>query len=233
MWNPWHGCHKKSEGCQNCYMFYFDKQRGIDSQIFFVTKDFDLPLKKKRDKTFKIEDGSTIMICLTSDFFLEEADKYRDKIWNIIEIRKNVKFEVITKRIERVEKCLPKNKILDNFYLNVTIENQIRADERLPILLNLNLNYRGVVISPMLENINIEKYLESKKINKVVVGGENYKNARPLNFDWVKDIAKQCKKFDVAFEFYDTGSNFIKDGKRYLLPHKLGKEQAKKAMKYL
>jgi protein gp37 len=28
IWNPWHGCVKCSEGCQNCYMYYLDKLRG-------------------------------------------------------------------------------------------------------------------------------------------------------------------------------------------------------------
>ena len=58
-----------------------------------------------------------------------------------------------------------------------------------------------------------------------------YKNARELNFDWVKDLAMQCKRYGVDFEFYDTGSNFVKDGKRYHIPHRLGKIQAQKAQK--
>lgn len=28
IWNPWHGCKKCSEGCQNCYMYFLDAQRG-------------------------------------------------------------------------------------------------------------------------------------------------------------------------------------------------------------
>lgn len=27
IWNPWHGCVKCSEGCQNCYMFFLDRMR--------------------------------------------------------------------------------------------------------------------------------------------------------------------------------------------------------------
>ena len=235
MWNPWHGCHKKSEGCKNCYMFSFDKERGIDSNIFFITKDFDLPLKKLRNKEYKIASGEEVMICLTSDFFIEEADKYREKVWEIVKTREDLTFTVITKRIERVEKCLPKDfsDNYKNFFICVTVENQKRADERLPILINLNLNYRAITLSPMLEKMDIRKYLATGKIHKVSVAGENYKNARPLNFDWVKDIYNQCKLYDVEFEFYDTGSNFIKDNKKYFVPHRLGREQAKKAMKYL
>jgi phage gp37Gp68 protein len=32
IWNPWHGCHKKSTGCLNCYMFRRDS--------LYVTSDF-------------------------------------------------------------------------------------------------------------------------------------------------------------------------------------------------
>ena len=231
MYNPWHGCHKKSEGCQNCYMFSFDKQRGIDSNVFHLNNGFDLLVRKKRDGSYKLESGSHVMVCLTSDFFLEEADLYRDKVWQMILQRQDVKFEVITKRIERV--LLPENfkERYQNFYLNVTVENQKRADERIPLLLALDLDWRGLVVSPMLEPINIEKYLQTGKISHVAVGGENYKNARELRFEWVKDLAMQCKRHGVDFEFYDTGSNFVKDGKRFHIPHNLGKIQAYKAQK--
>ena len=235
MYNPWHGCHKKSEGCLNCYMFSFDKKRGIDSNVFRITKDFELPLKKNRAGKFKLESGSHVMMCLTSDFFLEEADCYRDKVWQMILQRQDVVFEIITKRVERINQCLPNNfkKLFKNVLINVTVENQIRADERLPILIDLDLPYKGVVASPLLEKIDIEKYLISGKIDKVTVGGENYQNARALDFSWVKDLARQCKKHNVEFEFYDTGRNFIKDGKSYIIPHSLGKIQAKKAQKLL
>ena len=235
MWNPWHGCHKKSEGCENCYMFSFDKARNIDSNKFFLTKNFDMPLKKDKKGNFKIQDGSNVMLCLTSDFFLEEADDYRNQVWQIIKERENVNFEVITKRIERVKENLPKNFLDDfkNFKINVTIENQKRAEERLPIFINLDLNYRGVIVAPMLEKINIEKFLQTGKINKVSVAGENYKNARPIHFEWVQDVARQCKKYNVEFEFYDTGNNFYFKEKHYFIPHRLGKQQAQKASLFL
>lgn len=33
IWNPWHGCTRFSEGCDNCYMYYMDGQRGIDPSV--------------------------------------------------------------------------------------------------------------------------------------------------------------------------------------------------------
>ena len=29
LWNPWHGCHKCSPGCLNCYVYYLDKIRSV------------------------------------------------------------------------------------------------------------------------------------------------------------------------------------------------------------
>lgn len=58
IWNPWHGCIKISEGCEHCYMFYLDRQRGQDgAQIRRVQNGFDMPLKKDRRGHFKIQSG--------------------------------------------------------------------------------------------------------------------------------------------------------------------------------
>lgn len=70
----------------------------------------------------------------------------------------------------------------------------------------------------MLEQINIEQYLDG--IELVVVGGESDKFARPLNYDWVLDIKRQCINKNVNFEFRQCGTHFIKDGKMYKLQTK-------------
>ena len=50
IWNPWHGCIKKSEGCQHCYMYFLDKQRGGNGQnIYKVKNNFYYPLSKNKD----------------------------------------------------------------------------------------------------------------------------------------------------------------------------------------
>ena len=87
MWNPWHGCHKYSEGCLNCYVFNFDNERGIDTNHIYKTKSFNLPLQKSRNNEFKLKSGAVISVCLTSDFFIEEADEWRNEVWEIIKYR--------------------------------------------------------------------------------------------------------------------------------------------------
>ena len=39
-----------------------------------------MPLKKSRDGEYKIPSGSTIRVCMTSDFFLTEADEWRKEV---------------------------------------------------------------------------------------------------------------------------------------------------------
>ena len=48
-WNPWHGCIKCSEGCQNCYVYYLDSMRGKKGSDIYKTKTgFKYPLSKDR-----------------------------------------------------------------------------------------------------------------------------------------------------------------------------------------
>lgn len=107
MWNPWHGCHKLSAGCQNCYVYRGDSKRGKDSSIITQTEKFNLPVQRKRDKTYKIPAGNLVYTCFTSDFLVEEADAWRAEAWQMMRERQDLHFLFITKRIDRLQKCLP------------------------------------------------------------------------------------------------------------------------------
>ena len=81
IWNPWHGCIKYSEGCLNCYVYRRDASVGRDASQVFRTKEFDLPLRKRRDGSYALPAGGHIYACMTSDFFLPEADAWRAEAW--------------------------------------------------------------------------------------------------------------------------------------------------------
>ena len=95
---------------------------------------------------------------MTSDFFLEEADVWRDEVWDMICRRPDVHFWLLTKRARRIQECLPWDWLdgWDNVSLNVTAENQIRADERLPILLDISAKHKGVMIAPFIGKVDLE-----------------------------------------------------------------------------
>lgn len=232
MWNPWHGCHKTSPGCQNCYVYHQDKEFNKDSSIVQKSiSNFNMPIRRNRQRQFSIESGNLIHTCFTSDFFLEEADKWRPEAWEIIQKRPDLNFIIPTKRIHRFLECIPPfwGKGLDNVAIAVSCENQIYADKRLPFFLELPIKHKLVFVAPILEEVHLEKYLATGKIEKVAVGGESYDNARPCNFDWVLSLYGQCKKYNTAFEFYQTGSNFVKNGKTFKISHFKEYAQAKKA----
>ena len=223
IWNPWHGCTKISEGCQSCYMYFLDRKRGRDGSLIYKTKTgFTYPLQKDRKGNFKIRSGELIRICMSSDFFLEEADQWRDGAWEIIKRRSDVIFYILTKRPQRVEKCLPTGwgDGWDNVFFNVTCENQTRADERIPWLLDLPFRHKGIMTAPLIGEIHIEKYLKQGQIEQVIAGGENYDGARPCDYDWVKNLGSECAKHNITFCFIETGTYFRKDGKVYKMPKK-------------
>lgn len=222
IWNPWHGCRKVSEGCQHCYMFFLDRQRDKTGDDIYRTGNFYYPLQRKKTGGYKIQSGELIRVCMTSDFFLPEADRWRAEAWDMIRQRPDVKFYLLTKRPERVADALPRdwNDGWENVWLNVTCENQRRADERLPILLQLPAKHKGFMAAPFIGALEVEPYLESGQIEMVMAGGENYDGARPCDFDWVKRLSEQCRRYDVSFCFIETGTNFVKDGRVYHLPKK-------------
>lgn len=218
IWNPWHGCRKYSEGCENCYMFFLDKMRDKDGSVIYKVKNnFDLPLKKDRHGNYKIKSGTKLRVCMTSDFFLEEADVWRDEVWDIIRKRSDVRFLLLTKRACRIKECLPADwgEGWQNVSVSVTAENQRRADERIPVLLDIPAKRKGIMVAPFIGAVDIDKYLATGKIGWVIADGENYEGARPLHYEWVKSLYEQCVKNDVHFDFCGTGNLFVKDGKEY------------------
>lgn len=223
IWNPWHGCRKCSEGCENCYMYFLDRMRGQDGSRIYKTKNgFRYPLSKDRQGQYKIKSGEMIRVCMTSDFFLEEADPWREEAWAVMRQRKDVKFFLLTKRPQRAASCLPYDwgNGWDNIFFNVTCENQKRADERIPILLELPFKHKGIMTAPLIGPVDLRKYLPRGQIEQVLCGGENYDGSSPCHYEWVKLLYDQCREYDVTFNFIETGTCFIKDGKQYRIPNK-------------
>ena len=217
-WNPWHGCHKCSEGCQNCYAYFLDKRYGRDTNEVVKNKsNFNFPVKKDRAGQHKLESGSFVRVCMTSDFFLEEADEWRKEAWDYIRQRPDVTFSLLTKRAQRIRECLPDDWAdgWDNVTFSVSCENQKRLDERIPYLLELPSKHKWVSLKPFIGEIDIEEYLATGQIESVLAGGENYLGSRPLHYEWVKKVHDACVKYNVQFIFGQTGNIFIKDGKEY------------------
>jgi len=229
MWSPWRGCHKYSDGCKYCYIHKGDYKRGVDTNIVTRTENFDAPILKNKKGEYRIKAGQLVYLCFQTDFLIEEADIWRDECWRIIKERSDLKFLFLTKRIERFMECIPVDwgNGYDNVIVCCTVENQKVADNRLDIFSKLPIKHKNIICQPLLEEINIEKFL--KDIELVVVGGESDINARCLKYNWVLNIRQQCIENKTNFEFRQCGTNFIKDNKEYTLQTKDLCRLAKKA----
>lgn len=214
VWNPWHGCHKVSAGCRNCYVYVIDMAYGRNPTNVFKTKAFDLPLKKNRQGHFTLQQSGYLYTCLTSDFFVEEADEWRQEAWEIMRIRSDLHFFIITKRIHRFMDCMPSDwgEGYPNVTIGCTVENQELADERLPIFHSCPIQHKQLVCEPLLSDIDFGPYLED--MEGVIIGGESGRGARVCQYEWVEHIREQClhATSKPALWFKQTGAKFMKDG---------------------
>ena len=231
-WNPWHGCTKISPGCKYCYVYRQDEMYGseIGSNLARKTAAFNLPVKRKRDRSWKIEPGKMVFTCFTSDFLLKDADEWRRECWQMMRVRSDLWFYFFTKRIDRFMECIPDDWAdgYDNVLVGCTVENQQMADYRLPIFKALPIKHKSIIVSPLISAVDISEYLDSS-IEEVSVGGESGVDARPCNYDWVLDLRRQCVEKDVPFRFHQTGAKFIKNGKQYYVRRPFQLSQAHKA----
>lgn len=182
-WNPWHGCHKVSQGCKNCYMFRDKARYGQDPNV----------VVRSADKTFyaplKWSEPRTIFTCSWSDFFIEEADAWRDEAFAIMALTPQHTYQVLTKRPERMleyfesfnskdalargfelaqkidsklgEDALDRlieawlKKPFPNVWLGVSVEDQKTADERIPLLLQTPAAVRWLSMEPLLGPVDL------------------------------------------------------------------------------
>lgn len=231
-WNLWHGCRKVSEGCRNCYVYRMDGAFDKDASVVSKTGAFDLPVRRKRDGSYKLTpDAGTVYTCFTSDFFLDEADLWRKEAWQMIRQRPDLRFFIITKRIERFGVSLPDDWGCgyDHVTIGSTTENQQSADYRLPIFLKLPIRHKVIICEPLLEDLDLTCYLESGCFEQLLVGGESGSRARLCRYEWVLHLREQCVATRTPFRFRQTGSCFCKDDRIYSIGRMLQHSQARKS----
>lgn len=232
-WNPWQGCQKVSKGCHFCYMYRDKKQYGQDPTKIIRSKDatFYAPLKWEKQAQ---QSGQQMKVftCSWSDFFIEEADCWRDEAFAIMALTPHLTYQVLTKRPERIAQWLVdadshemiSAKIdgqilhwpLQNIWIGVSIENQATADERIPVLLNTPAAVRFISYEPALEAVDFrleecwleeDCYTAGERIAWIICGGESGPSARPCQLSWLKSCVDQCQSAGVTCFVKQLGSN--------------------------
>ena len=107
---------------------------------------------------------------------------------------------------------------LPNVWLGVSVEDQQRADLRIPALLETPAAVRFLSCEPLLGPVDLgygEACDHSRQrcedigcwgaLDWVIVGGESGRGARPMHPDWARSLRDQCAAAGVPFLFKQYG----------------------------
>jgi protein gp37 len=214
-WNPTTGCTKISPGCANCYAEVMARRlqaigvRGYED-------GFKLTLQSHRlEEPLQREKPTVYFVNSMSDLFHEAIpETYIKQIFDVIKKSPQHTFQILTKRAERMARLLCKYDIPPNAWLGATVENKKHGVPRIEWLRKINANVHFLSIEPLLENLGD---IDLEDIQWVIVGGESGPKARPMRLEWVENIKKQCKDYNVPFFFKQWGgwgSDGIKRAKK-------------------
>jgi protein gp37 len=249
-WNPVRGCMKISPGCKHCYAETFAErfrgvkghpyEQGFDPRI--VPDKLDEPLRWKKPRM--------VFVNSMSDLFLDRfPDRYIDQVFAIMAVAGQHTYQVLTKRADRMAAYtagLTLDRLdlralefgyglkyqgaplvdlpLPNVWLGVSVEDQQRADERIPHLLRTPAAIRFLSCEPLLGPVDLTRigafrgqplsaleecvgHVERPRIDWVIVGGESGPGARPFDTRWARSIVQQCKAARVPVFVKQLGAN--------------------------
>lgn len=202
-WNPITGCTKKSAGCAHCYAEVMTRRlKAMNLEKY--KNGFELTLHEDElSQPLKWKGSHNIFVCSMSDIFHEDVPfDFVDKIIDIITQTPQHRYQILTKRANRMAEYFMHRSIPSNIWLGVTVEctsTKNRIDE----LRNLNASIKFLSCEPLLEDLG---ELDLNGIDWVIVGGESGPKARPMKQEWVLNIKEQVNKQNAAFFFKQWGT---------------------------
>lgn len=196
--NFWTGCKKVSPGCKFCYM-YRDKERyGKDPAKVLKTAPPTF------NAALKWSDPKRIFTCSWSDFFLEDADPWRNKAWEVIKATPQHQWQILTKRPELIADRLPSDwgSGYKNVLLGVSIENQDYWN-RVYTLSKVPAEGRFLSLEPLLGPIDVLSKVNGTRpidsIDWVIIGGESGNDRglyryRAFEIEWIRQIVTDLRR---------------------------------------
>jgi protein gp37 len=236
--NPWVGCQKVSPACTNCYAEGWARRTGQaglwrGERRRTSEANWRQPLKWNRETP-----GARVFCASLADVFEDREDlvPWRDELLDLISETPALTWLLLTKRPENVLRLVPAfedGDIPDNVWVGTTVEDQQRADERIPHLLRIPAAVRFLSCEPLLGGLDLVRYLDERAtpdgevVQWVIAGGESGPRARPpgppstaaacrdqeghwrppdqLWSAWLASLRDQCVAAGVPFFFKQWG----------------------------
>ncbi len=218
-----HWCRKISEGCVNCYAERLNQNAFFNGNKLLYKGEPPV-LELREDMIW----GWRRQTKAKRHFVASMTDVFGDWIpqeWvNIfldgMALATLQTFKVLTKRADvMAEKVLTWLKasgrpvVPGNIWLGVSVENQTRADERIPQLLKIPATVRFLSCEPLLGPVHLLPHPPKfgslpalmDGIHWVICGGESGPHARPMHPDWARNLRDQATDTGVSFFFKQWG----------------------------
>lgn len=236
--NPWMGCTKVSPACDHCYAEALGKRTGKvqwgDDAVRVVTSDGYWRNPIKWNAAAERDGVRRRVFCASmADVFEDRPElvEPRERLFDLIADTPALDWQLLTKRPENVGRMLGHD-IPFNIWLGTTVEDQERAEERIPHLLGAPVSVRFLSCEPLLGPIDLRPWLRrispeaeaasqftwdtSKRIDWVIVGGESGPGHRPLDVSAARAIRDECLVWNVPFFFKQHGGRTPTAGGHFL-----------------
>ncbi len=122
-------------------------------------------------------------------------------------------FLLLSKRPHDITRLVPhawRTNWPSNVWVGTTVEDQQRAVQRLPHLVQIPAPVKFISCEPLLGHLDLSPWIG--QIGWVIVGGESGAKARPSQIAWVRDVRDQVRRARKAFFFKQWGNWAQKDG---------------------
>lgn len=236
--NFWWGCEEVSPACAFCYAREWAKYAskgkatwGADGERWIRAAALDEARKIDRLALGEraTETGYTrVFVNSMSDTFEDHPalGEARAAALELMGSLVNVQWLLLTKRPENVQRMVPeawRTAWPAQVWIGTTVEDQARADLRIPELLCIPAKVRFLSCEPLLECVRLDKCQDDElgatwntlemSIHWVICGGESGAHARAMNPAWARSLRDQCVAAGVPFFFKQWGE-YGADGER-------------------
>lgn len=233
VWNPVVGCSKISAGCTHCYA---ERMANRLAHIPATAKRYAGVVKGGRwtgkintftdalDEPRHWRKPRMVFVDSMSDLFHERVPfAFILCVYDIMIGCPQHTFQILTKRPDRALEFYRYWENLPihahgqyppkNIWLGVSAENQQAADERIPILLQIDAAVRFVSCEPSLGPVDMKGWIYKNgmwlagdnRIDLVIAGGETGSGARPMHPNWARWLREQCQLAGASFFFKSWG----------------------------
>ena len=212
-WNPVTGCTKVSPGCKHCYAERMAERLQAMGQANYVN-GFNLTLQPHMlELPLKWKKPQTIFVNSMSDLFHKKVPlAYIHRVFDVMAQAHWHRFQVLTKRADRLRDLSSKLEWAPNIWMGVSVESESYRG-RIDDLRSTDALVKFLSVEPLLgplHNLNLDG------IDWVIVGGESGPKARPMDPAWVTDVRDQCRDARVPFFFKQWGGKKKKKAGRTL-----------------